>query len=47
MTRTRWATALAATALLAGLTACSGDASSTAAPSQDSRHGARPRLLGL
>ncbi len=35
MTRTRWATALAATALLAGLTACSGDASSTAAPSQD------------
>src|SRR6478735_7739282 len=35
MTRTRWATALAATALLAGLTACSGDDSSTAAPSQD------------
>ena len=35
MTRTRWAAALAATALLAGLTACSGDDSSTAAPSQD------------
>ena len=35
MTRTRWATALAAAALLAGLTACSGDDSSTAAPSED------------
>src|SRR6478609_683744 len=35
MTRTRWASALAAAALLAGLTACSGDDSSTAAPSQD------------
>jgi hypothetical protein len=33
MTRTRWAAALAATALLAGVTACSGDDSSTATPS--------------